>query len=476
MKKKLLRSGIALLAVLLVIGITSCGDSDSSTNTVDPNKSNNTQLISIRVGGIGSPVKFKEDDAKAAWSDITNFAKCVFASEQSKNATVTLTADGSFKGTIEIAKVSKGATTAAFKPFVPKTSFEFADEDRIYIKMIAENGKTMYYGAEIEIGSDTALKDIILDGLGFNRSENFGTPVAAANITPNPLGAITLSSPQPTNGVAVIVNPNDPDAEVAFGKVNDPENQWFKPSPNDNSKLIKFTGAERLAVRVKSKNGRTTQYYRIVITFPDTLAIPNGTPELGDDAVAIDPKWNDVEAILITKQNPDDAVGSFFTDPTSTGEAKFLWDNTGLWVFVQVSTEYNENASVDVFLNEDSADNTVTEDDYTWPKGGVYSITKILASQNSPGEISARPAAAETAFKALNKSLCGFSTGISGPSYYNVIFQIPWRNGVPSDSKVSLEVQINVVDETGSRIGILKLFNTTGDANKNSLAPATLAD
>jgi hypothetical protein len=475
MKKRLFWGGIALLAVLLAMGITGCGDSDSGGS----GKSDNTQLSSITVEG-AARVEFDQSAAKGSWSEITKFAIVKLTGSQSnKELLVTLVRPNLFKGKTEIAKAAKGGTPSAFGPFTQGTTkFAFADGDRIYIKMTAEDGTTVkYYGAEIEVGSDAGLRKITFDGQNVD-NDYLGSP--AASLAAASEGEIHMLTPMPAYGLTVAITPNDPGAAVSFGKSGAAESGWATASS-----AVIFTSGDVLGVKVTSQNGQVTQYYKIKVTLKSQLTeIAYGTPKLhnpaGSDDDWVDTVfWDKIEELPVKKQNSADASQGFFENPGTEGRAKLSWDENGLWLYIEVQTENRssnsgfgaDGSSVELFINEKYPGTNA---------GSSYDNIGGLYRLGTDDIKTGYPEAALTAFKNLDQYRLDIRDPVSGYGGYFVIFKAPWRfkDANPLNGKdISIEIQVNAVGSSGTgRVGILKWYNTTGNPNQDVsvLAPAKL--
>jgi hypothetical protein len=458
-KKQLFRSGIALLAVLFALVFAGC-DSD----TDDTEKSDNTRLMSIKIGS--AEESFWTDHPAESVAAITVWGHLKLSNSDKDNAAVTLTPVGGFLGKIEIAKVGKGGgASAQFAPYAAGTTkFVLAHEEEIYIKMIAEDGKTIrYYGVIIEIGTDAGLKSITVGNEAFEEGD-FGTP--ASTLAGVESGAIMMTQYQPAAGFVVVVTPNDADAKVSFGKGED-DSGWAE----GKQQTIIFEDEDILGVKVVSGNGQTTSYYKIKVELMPVMEIPYGTPSLGTGDF-VHPLWNDIDWINIKKQNRAESTQEFYDDPSTSGKAKLFWDAEGLWLYVDVdgplstNTGYaHEGSSVELFINEAySAGITTGNHSNT---GGQYRL-------DSNGVTSGDPSAAVSKMDELNKFKAFKKTDGTG---YFVMFQAPWRFAstyhLTDDKKISLEIQINAANRSGTgRIGVLKWYNTTANTYQNASALA----
>jgi hypothetical protein len=460
-KRQMFRSGIALLAVLLALVFAGC-DSD----TDDTEKSTNTTLISIKIGS-GDAAPFYTDHPAESVAAITKCVEFKLSNSDKTGAAVTLTPGGNFKGKMEIAKVGKGGgASAQFAPYAAgTTSFTFEHENEIYIKMTAEDGKTIrYYGVIIEIGADAGLKSIKV-GNDAVENDELGTPAnTLAGVTAP--GRIMMTQPQPAAGFAVVVTPNDADAKVSFGK-GDADSSWAE----GKQQTIHFEDEDFIGVKVVSQNDLTINYYKIIVELmPPAMEIPYGTPDLGTGDF-VDSKWGEIAWIDVQKQNRSETTQEFYDDPSTKGKAKLFWDAEGLWLYVDVegplstNTGYaHEGSSVELFINE--AYPSVTSGNYN-NIGGQYRL-------DSNGVTSGDPTVAVSAMDTLNKFKAFKKTDGSG---YFVMFQAPWRFAstyiLADNKKISLEIQINAANRSGTgRIGVLKWYNTTANTYQNASALA----
>jgi hypothetical protein len=471
-KKQLLWGGIALLVVLFALGITGC---DSSGTTDDTEKSSNTQLSTIQIGS-GLVAYFYSDMPKEKLADISIYAPVSLSNREKDNAPVTLTAGTNFKGKMEIAKVAKGGgASASFVAYVEGTTkFTFAHEDEVYIKMIAEDGKTIiYYGAKVEIGTDAGLNSATVGGQAVR---NFGTPSGTlAGVAVNTAGFILMSVVETEAGFEVEIIANDPDATVTFGKGTkgyvfgqpswtfDDEATW-----SGTKRAINFIKDDQLGVKVVSQNGLATNYYKIKIELMIGMDIPYGTPVVGTGDF-VDPLWNALEWIDVEKQNLAETDDSFFENPTTTGRAKLYWDVDGLYLYVDVTTEYisinsgyaHSGSSIELFINE--AHPTITTGGFG-PLGGQYRLDTNGAITGTAGAIQM--------MQALDRYKIWKT-----PGGYAVMFQAPWRFGAQyplrDNKSIGLEVQINCADESMTgRTGVLKWYNTVDNTYENASACA----
>ncbi|GBU27014.1 hypothetical protein R84B8_00534 [Treponema sp. R8-4-B8] len=426
----------------------------------------NTTLNSLQIAEV--TLYTTTGNSAAAWDNIPTLREISFNGGDNTGKEIKLIPSAAFRGTMEIAKVDNGGTPA-FAAYNEPVTYNFEDGDEIYVKMIAQNGTVLYYGFKISVGNDVGVKIINIGGA---EVEEYGTPGTALASAKE--GYILMAVVQPAAGFTVDVTPNDTIATVIIGKADEAETNWKAPP-----QTIKFSDEEFLGVKVTSGGGSVANYYKIRVDLLATMYIPYGTPSLTDPVNAanvkyIDPLWNEIEWIEVKKQNRAETNQEFFDNPSSTGKAKLYWDKDGLWLYVDVVSQYmttsgfsndHLDSSVELFINE--AYPAVNSGNYN-DIGGQYRL-------GTNGSTSGDPAAAVTAFNAL-----GRKNTFKTDSGWAVIFQAPWRFSstykLEDHKPISLEVQINAVGANGRRIGVLKWYNTTANTYQHAenLAPGVL--
>ncbi|MDR2575876.1 MAG: hypothetical protein LBC52_05470 [Treponema sp.] len=497
-----MKKGIyAILAALAVFALvmTGCPTDDTGGNK-DVEKSANTNLTSVSIAG-GAPAGYTNDSRKRVLSEIADdkLFELNVSNSLSTNAEITLNYTESFKGVARIAKVVSTATVVEdnFDTQYNKNSKPaktFANGDKLYVKMTAEDNKTvMYYGYKVLIGNDATLVDsdeekgITFDGIPVG---SLGLPKGTlAEIdapTNTEIGKIQFPVGQPDIGYKVVVKPNDPDATVTISRT--PVESSFAAVPTTP---IKFNDdSDVLYVKVVSWNTEVTNYYKIALVLKRTINLNYGTVENLDISAAgesEDPAWDAISWVYIDRVNTTEGQGilDYPENETRThGRAKLIWDEDGIWVYAQVwentvSPEpgTHEQSSVEVFVNEAYSNGVVTGSvtGDAQQNGGQYRL-------GANGERTGAPSPAVSMFDGLGKYKAQKMTGNMPASYkttnitngYVLIFQVPWRfpNLYPlaGDKTISMELQINATGDEGNRVGVLN-WN-----NENSNSYASLAD
>ena len=441
--------------------------------------SNTAELKSIQIGNGNADAKTGLDAAPAADTDFAELQ--LSKSVNTGNLKITLNTDASFRGKTEIA--FKDTT---FADFDKDKTYTFTDGDKIILKLTSQSGTTIkYYGFKISIGKDITLKSVTF---GTDAADPGKSADDVTQITTGENGVILMEKFQPATGYSITVTPNDPDAKVAFDKfiavdANSGKNlNVAKGTVTNTLKFDENSEDNYLVIKVESENGTVTKYYNIEVGLFPRMEIPYGTPTKLDGTDNIwSTKWG-TKWVNIKKQNRAETTTDFYDNPSSKGKARLLWDEDGLWLFVDVTSDYmttsgwandHTDSSVELFINE--AYPTVKTGNYN-DIGGQY---RLGTNKNVSGD----PSAAANAMSAL-KQVNAWSTGTTaGDKHWYVLFQAPWRftstyplKGGNETKQISLEIQINAVGANGRRIGVLKWYNTTANTyqNASALAEGTL--
>jgi len=475
MMKKGLYAILAALAVFALV-MTGC---DTGGGGNEETKSGENRLRGISIAGGSESTWGNSNDNKGSQDDVTSFINVNVSSASKADAEVSLRmAQTSFNGSVRVGK-QRGTAAVEWKNYsaTAKPKFELDDSDKLFVEVTAENGNKAYYGATILSGRDTGLNAILFEEE--TAVEEFGTSAATlAGVTD--AGFILLPILQPSNGFNITVKASDSAATVSFGKADAAEATWTTSTAGGTATAtIQFDDDEFLGVKVTAEKGQVA-YYKISVELQSSMEIPYGTPKLyntadNSDTTYIDPKWDDIEWIPISRWNRDETTDDFWDKDgnyTSTGKAKLYWDVDGLWLYVDVETKYYSTASehngssIELFINEKFP--TLNSGGYG-DKGGQYRVSL-------DGSLSGDPTAAVDALRAMDRYKAFKTT-----TGYVTIFQAPWRfadtNPLTNNKSISLEIQINASSVDGSgRSGVLKWYNTTVNTYQNAaaLAPGTL--
>jgi hypothetical protein len=340
-------------------------------------------------------------------------------------------------------------------------TFTFADGDFLYIEVTAENQiDKAVYKLEIGVGRTATLSGIIF---GTTPVQVTGSPVETLEAALTAEGGyILFQTPQPLDGYTITATPDDGEATVKYGHAVANSTPAFSAL-----NTIIFVDGEFLYVEVTAANTITKRYYKVQVNFRQTATLNYGKPVIANNF--IDPIWNSVTETYAIKKiyKGDSSNADFVANPDTSGVAKALWDENGVYVYVEVTdpspmtgaatVNYHTYDSVEVFINEDYGG-------LQWGynnSGGQYRI-------GSFGELSGDPAAATDSLNALNKK-----SAWSTPGGYIVIFQVPWRfksqYPLVEDKKFGFELQINACSADQTRDGVV-VWNNIAHSNYQNVS------
>jgi len=497
----------AILAALTVFAlvITACppdgGDGGGET------KSNVATFTKIKLAN-GPETSPQAANRSETLAGIRSEGDIFVSQADAPAAKIAITFSNNYKGTAKIAKKAGAITEGDFsEDYNPNKEYNFADEDKLYVKVTSEDGsKTNYYGFQVLVGRDISLasvsfwneytvpgKDGNPDTTGkdeIRMVDGFGAPVAElADFTgdePAETGRIQFGITQPTDGFNITVTPNDTAATVVISANG---TDWTTLA-NGAKYPFADTADQFLYIKVTSSNGRTTRYYKISVALKRAINIPYGTPATVD-ADNPDAIWETgaTEWVPINRSNVTEGTGwlDMPVEDRSVGQAKLMWDETGVWVYAQVWEKTvssvpgdHTKSSVELFVHESYPDviptstANVTSGLDAQQNGGQYRL-------GANGERSGSPATgAVDYFDALGNYSAKKKTLGAQPAElkindltagYVVIFQAPWlfpaeyllddSKNIKADKKIGVELQVNATGNDGSRAGVLNWNNIT---------------
>ncbi len=205
---------------------------------------------------------------------------------------------------------------------------------------------------------------------------------------------------------------------------------------------INNNGAVSVFNDKKGTQATTSQYYAEAIMKP-YATVQAGTVTIDGEA---DEAWNDVEAIPLTIN-----LGS-----NIEASVKVLWDATNLYVYAEINDPVLNNDSADdyqqdsleVFIDENNGKSESYQDDdkqyrISFANKQSFNGTKCLAEN-------------------LNSATKTTDAG------YVVEAAYAWTDITPANGmEIGLEFQINDADASGSRIGTLSWYDTSGQGYQN---------
>lgn len=202
---------------------------------------------------------------------------------------------------------------------------------------------------------------------------------------------------------------------------------------------------------VKLNQEDSTEFYADV-TFKPYELIKNGTAIVDGKEGAI---WNDVEALPLTIN-----LGAA---ETTKADAKLLWDEENLYLYMDVedsvlnkdSGNAWEQDSIEVFIDENNGKTTGYEAD-----DKQYRINYDN----------------ETSFNGTNCKADNMqSVAVVTEKGYAIEAAFKWTDvEIKANDNIGLELQINDAGESGSRLGTLSLFDTSGNGYQNTAVFGTV--
>ncbi|MDR1127487.1 MAG: hypothetical protein LBL06_05100 [Treponema sp.] len=415
-------------------------------------KSANNNLTGITFGDVSATL----GTPAATYNDASLVAGAVSLTNDQITSVVVTATPSSSTATVKYAKViGDGAPT-----FADSLTDSFADGNFVYVEVTAQNGTDKnIYKVEVQIGRNANLTGISIGGVN---AYSFGTP--SATVATATAGRFLFNAPSADN-VAVTTSVADTAATVKYAKATGTATPTF-----GNETSFTFNDLDYLYIEATAANGTTKLYYKIQVNLQQTATITYGTPDL--DKKGDDPIWANLTEYNINKVYPTDSTAAFSENPDTSGIAKALFDENGVWVYVEVTdpdvhtsvptTDQYLYDSVEVFINENLAD----EENIGYAnKGGQYRV-------GAQGEVSGDP---DQATAALTEHTAWTTT-----AGYAVIFQAPWRfkanYPLVDGKKIGFELQINAGNGTGTRNGVMVWNNIahTNYQNVTDYGEATL--
>jgi len=465
-------------------------------------KSNNSQLSTLTVGGaaatLGTP--------GATWNTATTGHVSLSNS---------LKVDAQLVGTpvYPTATVDYAHVTGAGAPgdFTSNDTYTLADNDYLYVRVTSENGQSVsVYRVQVQIGRDATLQSVTIGGVD---AQTLGTPRTSwtnTSWTTAQMGSYQAEARELAEGFTVAVTPSDQDATVQWALSNISVNT--EPAYTSASPIVFPSDASDLVIKVVAANTTTVNFYRIRIITKNWAAVAEGTPALDDPAGLaddyIDPIWNAQPWLDVSRFNTAETYSAFFVDyPHTSGQAKALWDENGLWVYWDVdfmdysvdggntfltrtlvpsagpavtpgTTPSNAHLvdSVELFVNERLQTYTI----------GNYGCQYRCGADNIwlSGDAGNTPAGVNPITIFQQSGMTRAWTKVDGTGKqtgYVVIMQVPWiykndananlvfdgsGNVIPG-AEVGMELQINACSANGTRDAILTWNGVTSQAYQN---------
>jgi hypothetical protein len=451
MKKGKVFSGLLGMFLITLLSLTGCSqptDGDS-TGSSTPTGTDAT-LSSVTVAGVtanpGVPAN--------PWADSV-VGYVVLPDELLTGAVVTAVPSDSR------ASIAYGHSTPPGTPVLSAdvTTYDLAEGDIITVRVTSgDRSGRLYYKIAVATPNTTS----VLTGLAINEK---AVTLGSAGTDLDSSGVAEVLLTRAEAGAPAIVPAKAYFGEtVRYAKAADnAEPVWSIVPPaafNDNDVLL---------IKVTSSNGENDSYYKVRIYLAREATIVYGQPTIGDTTV--DEVWDTAGGWLpIERVYSAGSTADFRSSPDTSGRAKVLWDEAGLYVLIEVTdpvitsgtatNNYSSYDSVEIYIDQapgisnGSGAGTGTGQYGYSNKGGLY---RIDVSNVRSGD----PTAATTALTTLDKT--SVWTGDSG---YYIEAQVPFRNignsltagtalpagtvPAPDNNRViGLDLQINACIGTG---------------------------
>jgi hypothetical protein len=335
-KSNLLKALIAVLAAMMVLTLVACPEDD-------PGKSSAAKLNSLKIGTV-APDKIPTAISSADWnSDELKLADDGYTGtvllDSASNLTDTISASQSSG-----AKIAFGTAFGASKPesFGAANTVTLTDNCYLYVRVTAENGKTVYYRFLITTKStNTTLTNITIDGISPDSPATKGNTIEQAGA-----GLFKLGKEQAND--ALVEYTSGSGVSVKYAKTGSTGTPTF-----GTENELTFDHNDILYLEVTAEDGVTVAYYKFNIDVGSvaTLAhvsfsdgtVPHEVTNLGTP----DETQSDVGqgAVLITYTQPDTGFTLIIRPTDSFAKINYVVDSTS--GDVAYDDQYEETGEVE---------------------------------------------------------------------------------------------------------------------------------
>jgi len=353
------------------------GKSASATVTVTV-PSNNTTLLVILVNEeavpVGEPGTFEEVSA----AGYVGAGKVTLSFADASDVTITGEPQSN-QATLQFALVTAIVTTPNWVSTFENE--ELAQGDIIYLKVTAGDGTTVaYYRVNVEVGTNALLASVTIGTTAQMTAQYIGSPSQTLTVNSPGLFQTDLEILTPVFTLKAV--PQDSLASVEYVIVHDgttPADTVFVSLATEGIPFDPETVGDNtyLYLKVTSQNTLNVRYYKMKIITQMKGTIKYGKPLFVDpnnpaNLFYVDPVWEDEEWDFdISRVNMAESTQDYFkVNPHTSAKAKALWDDGGIYVYVDVDFTKYEDAdgeeqdrpittggsysydSVEIFVNE----------------------------------------------------------------------------------------------------------------------------
>lgn len=398
----------------------------------------------------------------------------------------------------------------------PPENWQFADRDVIYISVTSQNGEsTTLYIVEVEKGRNANLASV---KLGAADVVNFGTGgLDAAALSGEEVGSVEPGEQSGTS-FAITATASDTASTINWAAAA------TAPAANayGTASSLVITDGQFLWIRVKAQAGNE-RFYKIEVILLKGGRVLYGSPVIrhATDPHYIDPLWNaaDIEVYDVSRFNTAENVTSFmYQNPVdsaksghTTAWAKALWDDEGLYFYVNVDIwDYYADANakaagtvstrtvtvgsdhtcdnVEMFTNERIQAHTAGffGNQYRVGPPAVGTTGGAVSGECSTDAGEAADGDLINAFRDSNQYNSWIRVVDGKQVGYTVLARVPWTrkslasanqvfdadglvkvSGTEDGPTIGMEIQLNTSTSSGSRDAILTWNGITGQAYRN---------
>ena len=376
MKKKLIKIGLALTAVMIALGLAGCPGPNDEPGPSGDQEGAELQWLNVDIESpeLMGPAWFTRDgwalSADAVLADSFEGAELQLAGANADKKLVYELSSSSNKATVEFA-VKRGNDLGGFSNNPEGRTFE--DGDILVIRVTSENREnTRFYRVDISLGKNAELANVTIGSTPRATEAWLGKPGTDWDAVKTAANSGIFQTDFITTAAQFIAIPQDAQAAVKYA-LRDEEVEPFKVGNNLNPEYgtsketalptnwtaLTAAGVSWSTITAThpiqgntylyfeitpfSSNG-TKLYYRMSIVIPMEATIKYGVPKLVDpvnpgNAFYIDPIWDgEAEVFQISRVNMAETTAGYFrAAPHTNASAKALWDDDGIWVLVDVT-------------------------------------------------------------------------------------------------------------------------------------------
>jgi hypothetical protein len=222
--------------------------------------------IQERVGKAATDEKGDALPGEPSWDSPELEASLISVTKQESESAFIEAVTFDPNATVKYAFVAKDATDDPVFT-APDVALPLADEGNLYVEVTAENTiDTAYFKFKVEAGRMATIKTLKFTGGPKGEKEVFGKGLPTRTWSSVTAGAFsTAKKDQPVGGFNVLIEADDPDADVSYVLYRK-EDSGTPAFGANNPNKVEFVTDDSLAIKVESVTGGNVNYYRIRVT------------------------------------------------------------------------------------------------------------------------------------------------------------------------------------------------------------------